>query len=278
MRAQNLTISVPYKGCDKDCPYCISKMTGYVDADESLFFGNMMKVSTLAYSAQVSSVLITGKGEPLLNPEACEFIGEAFAEFPIEIQTNGIKMMGRWDKDGNVIGSKFASVYAFSIDNISQWKYYAPMMRDIWDKWGIVVRVTLNMTDKIPITFTFEDAISLAHESKVSQLSFRNVMVPEQHVFTEECLNVMDWIKSHNCARSYELIVSDFKKAINDVGQGFIRDLPFGAKIFDIDGIAVTMFDECIQHANYSDDIRSLIYQEDGHLYTSWDSPASILF
>ena len=47
MRAQNLTISVPYKGCDKDCPYCVSKMTGYIESDEGAFYGNMEKVSKI---------------------------------------------------------------------------------------------------------------------------------------------------------------------------------------------------------------------------------------
>ena len=37
MRANNLTISVPYKGCDKDCPYCVSKMTGYMESDKEAF-------------------------------------------------------------------------------------------------------------------------------------------------------------------------------------------------------------------------------------------------
>ena len=57
-----------------------------------------------------------------------------------------------------------------------------------------------------------------------------------------------------------------------------IRKLPYGATIYDIGGIAVTWFDYCIQDAHGVDDIRSLIFQEDGHLYTAWDSPASILF
>ena len=60
--------------------------------------------------------------------------------------------------------------------------------------------------------------------------------------------------------------------------ENLIRVLPFGAEVYDIGGIAVTWLDECVQERNNTNDIRSLIYQEDGHMYSSWDSLASILF
>jgi len=276
MKAQNLTISVPYKGCDKDCPYCISKMTGYIESDEDQFRANMFKARTVAKAAQVSSILITGKGEPFLNIEACNLIGENFVEFPIEIQTNGIKLMQQWDENKTILGSKYLDVIAFSIDDIDQWKYYAPMMKDIWENYGIVVRVTLNMTDKIDCSrYPFwMHAVEFAGDTNVSQLSFRNVIAPETRVSTDESGNAARWIEEHGCADAYDSIVKDFKECTFDV----IRKLSFGATVYDVNGVAVTMFDECVQHTNNNEDIRSLIYQEDGHMYTSWDSPASILF
>ena len=42
--------------------------------------------------------------------------------------------------------------------------------------------------------------------------------------------------------------------------------------------ILVTIIDYCIQEYNNTEDIRSLIYHQDGYMYTSWDKPASILF
>jgi hypothetical protein len=46
----------------------------------------------------------------------------------------------------------------------------------------------------------------------------------------------------------------------------------------DVGGIAVTFFEYCVQDSNGEDDIRSLIYNQDGHLYTTWNSPASMIF
>ena len=57
-----------------------------------------------------------------------------------------------------------------------------------------------------------------------------------------------------------------------------IRKLPFGATVFDINGVSFTYFDYCVQESSNDETIRSLIYQEDGHLYTSWNSKASIIF
>ena len=38
-----------------------------------------------------------------------------------------------------------------------------------------------------------------------------------------------------------------------------------------VDGVSVSWFDNCIQETNVdSDEIRSLVYWEDGHLSTSW--------
>jgi len=70
MKATNLAISIPYKGCDKNCPYCVSKMTGYNTADEDAIIRNRPKVKNMAALASIGSVLLTGKGEPLLNVPA----------------------------------------------------------------------------------------------------------------------------------------------------------------------------------------------------------------
>ena len=46
----NLTIAVPYYGCDKNCPYCVSKMTGNYENNINLFYKNLDKVKTVARS------------------------------------------------------------------------------------------------------------------------------------------------------------------------------------------------------------------------------------
>ncbi len=57
-----------------------------------------------------------------------------------------------------------------------------------------------------------------------------------------------------------------------------LRRLPYGAAVYDLDGVAVSHFDYCVQDDHGPDDIRSQIFAEDGHLYMAWNSPASVLF
>jgi hypothetical protein len=53
MKAQSLSICVPNKGCDKNCRYCISKMTGDVPSSSELMRRNYPKVHKLAETSNV---------------------------------------------------------------------------------------------------------------------------------------------------------------------------------------------------------------------------------
>lgn len=276
MRAQSLAISVPSKGCDKNCPYCVSNMTGFMKSDEGQFYHNLGKVKTVAKAAQVSSVLVTAKGEPFLNLDACNAIGEVFSSFPLEIQTNGIKLLHNWEKSGSVLCSNYFDIIAFSIDSLSQWEELQDLMLCLSRDYNIVVRVTLNMSDILPRDFSFSDAHCYAIQSGVRQLSFRNIVVPDNYIKSIDSKETVKWIHSHCCEEYYNRIVDSFKE-VGDVAD-IVRELPFGVTVYDFKGTSVTMFEECLQDSNNNEDIRSLIYQEDGHMYTSWSSSASILF
>ena len=82
------------------------------------------------------------------------------------------------------------------------------------------------------------------------------------------------WIASNSNDEQYKKMMWEVK----EIGHHVVRKLPYGAVVYDIDGIAVTGFDYCVQDQNNNEDIRSLIFMEDGHVYTSWNSKASILF
>jgi len=278
MRAQNLTISIPSKGCDKNCPYCISKMTGFIDTNSYLFKSNMKKVKTIANAAQVASVLITGKGEPFLNLDDVKKVCRYFEDFPIEIQTNGIYLKKRFYENRlSFLDYLNINTIAFSIDCTEYWKTLKELFEAIKD-FGIIARVTLNVTNDLG-TDSFEDILAIAEDTGTDQLSIRNVMIPYSPVDTVESKAAVKWIMAHLCEAYYFKISSEMtSRYCADGEDNLVRELPFGAKVYDIHGIAVTTFPECLQHSHKADDIRSLIYQEDGHMYTSWDSPASILF
>jgi sulfatase maturation enzyme AslB (radical SAM superfamily) len=274
VRAQNLTISIPPadKLCDKNCPYCVSRMTGYMKPNWDLIERNVMKVQYLAKAAQVTSVLFTGKGEPTLNEEALYWLMGWFEEMPMELQTNGVKL----SKDFAMLdhlAELHLDTLAVSVDDLATFvNYYELFARS--KELDLVTRVTLNITNKLPKDINFEWLVNLCKETYIDQLMLRNVVVPNNAVHSPE---TRKWINENVDTRMYPRLQDELKRACERDGM-MLRILNFGSVVYDYKGVAVTYSDYCVQDNNNGKDIRSLIFMEDGHCYTSWNSKASILF
>ena len=101
MRIQTFSIVVGSPACDSSCPFCVSRMTGYDELPPSqpINTTNFRKAVKFAEKGDCTTVLFTGKGEPLLDaylPEINEYLRllkDCGNPFPfIEIQTNGIRI------------------------------------------------------------------------------------------------------------------------------------------------------------------------------------------
>jgi molybdenum cofactor biosynthesis enzyme MoaA len=275
MRAQNLAISIPkYEKCDKDCPYCVSKMTGYLKPNEVLFWRNMEKAKTLAKHANITSVLITGKGEPTQDIDLVLKVLRNFNEFPTELQTNG-KFLNAHTEYMEALSEYGLNVLAISIDNPNEILKYKPLTKEAQDL-GMLVRYTLNVTDRFD-DYSFKHLFSMCKEVGIDQFSFREVTVPTDAVETLESENAQRWIDKHVNHDAVEEMKDEMIAVLENKGR-FLMSLPYGARLYDYEGISVTWFDYCVQDSNEGDDIRSLIYQEDGHMYLAWNSKASRIF
>jgi organic radical activating enzyme len=272
MKAGNLTISVPHEGCDKDCPYCISKITGYIQSDFGLMKKNLPKVKTVAAASAVSSVLLTGKGEPMLNWDDTLFLIKKFSEYPVELQTNGLSLTKNLTALSNLYLAGLNTV-ALSVDSFRYLKELKEVMVES-KRLGMMVRLCLNLTDRIPAVYNkFSHILEVLKKYEFDQLLIRHISYPEE---LEESDNLaIDWIKRHT---QYKRYLELMDTAYNITGATLVRTLPHGAQVWDIGGLSVSFSDYCVQTVNNTEDIRSLIFLEDGHLYTSWASRASILF
>jgi hypothetical protein len=275
MKAQNLTVSLPYKGCDKDpqCPYCISKITGYVDTNLVNMRKNIPKVINMLNAVGVTSVLLTSKGEPFMKPETVYQFTLWFNEFPVEIQTNGLWLNDNTRlTDGAAIrrlAAQGASVIAFSIDDLSYLYDYRKMFELIHET-GMITRVCLNVTDLIPKSMSFKILLDGIKLYSIQQLLVRRISYPSN---AKPCPQV-EWIDQYTSKERYEELYREMHLS----HPKLVRVLPHGAEVFDIDGVSVSFSDWCIQESNQTEDIRSLIMLEDGHVYTSWSDKGSILF
>jgi hypothetical protein len=239
---------------------------------------NMEKAKTVARACGVTSVLITGKGEPCLSDFLSVRI--AFKEFPIELQTNGKALLKDSELADGVLSS--INVLAISIDDIEEIYKFKPLVEKA-HRFGILVRYTINISDRFA-NLSFANMFYNCKDVGIDQLSLRRISVPKIICKTAEAAEACFWINRHSTNNPVvDKIFDEMKGFINaslEKGTGqLIMELPFdNAMVYDLQGISVTYFDNCIQEKNNTSDIRSLIYQEDGHLYTSWDSDASKLF
>ena len=275
MRAQNLAISVPkFDKCDKDCPYCVSKMTGYLKPNIELFWRNLKKAKTLAKHANITSVLITGKGEPIQEILMVHKLLEEFSEFPTELQTNG-KYLHEYPEYIETLAEAGLNVLAISIDNPEEITKYRHLVEHA-QAVGMLVRYTVNITDRFD-GISFKELFNMCDCAKIDQFSLREVTIPTDAVDTIESKAAQEWINENVNPGSINLTKMQMETDLRMYGR-FLMALPYGAKLYDYKGISVTWFDYCVQDKNEGDDIRSLIYQEDGHMYFAWNSKASRLF
>jgi molybdenum cofactor biosynthesis enzyme MoaA len=271
MRAANLTISVPNNGCDKNCPYCVSKMTGFVDPNVPLMLRNINKVKTLARAAQVTNVLFTGKGEPTLNWDILVNMIKSFREWPTELQTNGFYLSQNCEALSELAKAGL-DVVAVSIDKIKQFDDFRKLFKNIRGL-GMTVRVTLNITRMIPEAISYNGLISLCKSVGVEQFLLRNIVAPthaEESRYTK-------WISMNTSQAQYDRLEGQMKMCLETEGK-FLRETEFGMRIYDYRGVSVTSSDYCIQDTAGPNTIRSLIFLDDGHCYTTWYSKASRLF
>ena len=274
LKAENLTISLPNNGCNKNCPYCISKMTGYVENNYERMIENAEKVKSVARAAEVTSILFTGKGEPLLSLEELECFCKIFRDFPLEIQTNGISLCNNPSLLHKLDGFGI-NVVAISIDGLSQLGKFDEVFRMI-NYVGMISRVTLNLTNKVmeKMPEPIDDLIAVCKALGIRHLTFRRVIAPER----PQDIKVAKWVEQ-NTPTSREFLRFSDKLSGLLAGKGkLIRSLNSGVTIWDMEGVSVSRSDYCIQERDCGGDLRSLVFLEDGHLYTSWNSRASVLF
>lgn len=277
MRAQNLSICIPNYGCNKNCPYCVSNMTGMVKPAEEKFFQAVTKVESYAARLGVTTVLFTGKGEPLLNEKCIKALAQIlkrrFRSFIVELQTNGLAFLKPGGKELlKRLKAWGLNVLAVSIDHLADFERFGHVFL-LARQLGLVVRVAANAVyDMAEAGFAGLKQVCLKHG--VQQLTIRRITVPTRLVNTPQALKTRQWIEEHKPHLVYEKLLTDFAAE----PKRLIRVLNYGAKVYDVDGLAFVASDYCIQENNREEDIRSLILAEDGHCYDGWDCQATILF
>ena len=224
----------------------------------------------MAIASGVNSIVLTGKTEPTLNLGAISMVCDVFRDFPIEIQTNGIlldeHMLNSFEDWG-------IDTIAVSIDSYSQLVGMKSTF-ELISGMGFNSRITVNLTDRVLYDMdygTFEDTLKLVKTIGINQLSFRRITIPNYAIDTPESIETQKWIKNNvDQDKATEFLKGYTDYLENSKNSHFLYNLAFGAKLYMVDGISCTHFEYCIQDDHSEEDIRSLIYYEDGHLSSTW--------
>ena len=290
MNIQSFSIVVPNKECMNKCPYCVSRMVN------SNIYPNLMDISHPTYDYNVKeymrrmkyvadngcqTLMLTGTSEPQQNKQFLNtfalihrLLGKPFTN--IEMQTTGVLL----DKNPDYLRflKNFVGVntMAISLSSLST-EMNSSIIGNNVDVvklchmllgYGFNIRICCNLTsmfdpDKNAICKWFK---FFKEELHADQVTFRQMYASKDS--TEQ----NKWISEHAFADKYDLM--QYLKMFSPVGETV-----YGAEIRHIDGMSVIFDDDCMGKKLKKDNtVKYLILRPNCKLYSSWDTPASLVF
>lgn len=289
MRIQTFTIVAGSEACNAVCPYCVSRMTPDYDLDEKLPAVNWRNFGLgcrFAKDSGVTTVLLTGKGEPTLFPDQLTAFMEALEPFAfpfLELQTNGLAIadgrpvteehLRRW-YDLGLSTVALSVVHWESEQNApiyrprGSYPDLAALVERLHER-GFSVRITAMLVKGI--IDTVEEVERLAdwcrvHE--VEQCTVRRISRPA--VVADPAVGA--WVDAH---RPPDALVDDLRERFDRTGTRLL-ELVHGAVVYDVKGQNLCL-SNCLTRSADAEQIRQLIFFPDGHLRYDWQHPGAIL-
>lgn len=293
MKFQTLSLVAGTQTCNASCPFCVSKMTSldYVDTKpEDINQRNLRKALRLAEIGNVTTVIITGKGEPFLFPIHIDTYMDQLATFNfpfIELQTNGAILEMDSFKGISVDETleKWASngLTTILISNVGYDDYmnnmiYFPHKKSWIDiqkvvnkvhKHGINVRLTtVGINQAIDSPEKLIKLLDWAESLGVKQITWRPVNKPEKAGDG----SVYNWVRDNGLRRDQIESISDYVTRNGTL----LYKLVHGAAVYDLHGKNFCL-SNCLTSDPNEETVRQLIFYPNGSLYTDWQYKGSIL-
>ena len=286
MKIQTLSVVVGTQACDADCPFCVSKQTGFHDLPKNrgINLRNLKKAEKLAKLSGTTTVLLTGKGEPVLYPEEIgTYVAILGKQFPfIELQTNG-KQLGKLALTGKCdVAIKNSTLYdwyedgldtialsAVDIDDKNNRQIYGDdypglaVIIQYLHQFGFSIRLCIMMHDgMIDRPEKVQTVIDFCREHHVAQLTIRPIRAAAN---SEPGHPVTSYVRQNQI----DLVHLDvIQKEIQEMGTKLLS-LSHGATVYDVNGQNVCLSD-CLTLEPYHDDIRTMIFYSDGRIAYDW--------
>ena len=289
MEIRTFSIVAGSAACNARCPFCVARMTGLVLANQqpAVNWRNFEKACGLADMKDVTTILITGKGEPTLFPEQItEFLQRLEAwSFPlIDLQTNG-KLIASdkynnfldewWDLGMSTIAlsvvhyeaARNQEVYQFT-DGFYDLPKLIKKLRNIRGH-GFSVRLTLMLLDGfIDSPAELLRTVNFCKEHGVNQLTIRPIVEPA----TADDKEASQFVKERGISYDKQRVIGDYLRR----NASLIRTLPHGGLVYDHVGQNVCLAN-CLTIEPEGDDQRQMIFFPDGSLRHDWQYKGAVL-
>ena len=301
MNIQTISIVVPTKGCVNKCPFCVSRM------HESCYENKwneeqMSKRIKYAVMNGVNTCILTGTGEAMQNGAFLSNLSELFRKmdypFPnVELQTTGVylsmseevfendKLIKRYtvldflEQLGvNTISLSISDVFD-DLNNLKligvskKLEFNLTELVPLLKERGFNVRFSLNMLQKYD-HLTPGTIIDRCKFLGANQITFRKMYIDGKVKSPES-----EWVIKNACLETTLWNIKQYVeggKVVKGYGE-FLYKLPFGGKVYSIEGMSTVMDDDCMSKEN-NDALKYIVLREDGKLYCRWDDKGSLIF
>lgn len=253
----------------------------------AFYSDDMRKRMEYARENGCNTCMLTGNNEPQQNKEFLRTFSEINKTLRspfhnIEMQTSGAFIDPEFlDFFKNSVGVTTIALSVACLDDdeknreMIQTKDKTLSLKDICaeiKKRNINLRICLNMNDEILLhnDYTPESVIKLCDELDADQITFRALWSPDSS--TEQGM----WIKEHVTS-----LTTNFISALQDdvLKSGkYLDTLEYGSDRFDYHGFSVVIDRDSMSQEENKNAVKYLILRPDGHLYSKWDSKASLIF
>jgi len=283
LKTNTFSIVVGTTACNMDCPYCVSKMT-CTEAPKSseVNWDRFSKACQIVEKASdgLISVLLTGKGEPLLYQAQIQaYLSSMSGQFPlVDLQTNGVAiptmkstLLPLWRNMGLSLVCVSVAHWNPTISSRIMggpadydWRHAVHAIKEA----GLACRLNLTMVGgAIDSVEGIDKTINVCKELEIEQLTIRRVTRPHRTISPE----VSKWVGDHFPDLTEEGL---YRHLLLDGGGKVLLELPHGASVFDVRGQNVCV-NNCLTSTSNPDEIRQIIFFPDGRIAYDWCYPGA---
>ena len=297
MNIQSLSVCVPAKRCINDCEFCCSKMHGgdYEDrftplATTMSYIEDMKKRLEYARDNGCNTLMLTGNNEPQQNKGFLRVLGIVNKSLKnpflnIEMQTSGAFIDDEMLDFLKEVGVTTMAISVACLDNnrtnqkiIKTPDYHLnidELCRKI-KKRNMNLRICLNMNDEMVLSLkllkeqALQEIIEICRSLNADQLTCRALWT------SEDGTSQSKWIKE-NVTDITHSFIRYFKREVKENGK-YLDTLEYGADRYDYQGFSTVVDEDSMAQEVHKESVKYLILRPDGHLYSKWDTKASLIF